>query len=525
MDESQKTAQGVIKASTIMAISNLVASVLGFARNIIISSMFGMDYRNDAYISAFTIPDFIYTILVGGALSTAFIPIFSVYIATGEKEKGLRMGNTVLNLVALLAAGLCLIGEIFAPQLVNLFMQFEGEAFTLTVKLTRIMFFQCFFMCLTGVCMGIMQSYKNFVPSALGSIYYNVSIVVFGVLLSQVFGLGIAGFSISVVIGSIANLAAHIRPMHKVGFKYQPVIDMKQEGIRKFFRMLGPVLLGLSVNHINLLVNQYFASGLGSSTVSSMKNAQSISQLPVLIFGSTISLSIFPTMSEHFATGKMKDYFSDFSLSFRTVFFLTIPAALGIVALRTPLIRAMYLQGEFKPSDIAPMAMFMLLYSVGTIGYSEQLVLNRAFYSARDTKTPMLINVACLLLNVVFSMVFVHLWGANGLALAFSAAGIVSMIMLTVFLKKKVGSLNGKEVVTSCVKTMISSLIMFVVLVILARVLETFLPLGRKVFQLAEVGILFVIGVAVFFIAAIVLKMREVEAVKSIFLRKLKKKK
>ena len=523
MDESQKTTQSVLKASTIMAISNLVASVLGFARNIIISSLFGMGMENDAYISAFTIPDFIYTILVGGALSTAFIPIFSVYIAKGEKEEGLRMGNTVLNLVAILAMAFCLLGEIFTPWLVDTFMQFKGEAFDLTVKLTRIMFFQCFFMCLTGVCMGIMQSYKNFVPSALGSIYYNVAIVGFGVLLSQVFGLGIAGFSISVVIGAMANLAAHIRPMRKAGFAYQPVIDMHQDGIHKFFRMLGPVLLGLSVNHINLLVNQYFASGLGASTVSSMKNAQSISQLPVLIFGSTISLSIFPTMSEHFATGQREEYKKDFSMSFRTVFFLTVPAALGIVALRTPLIRAMYQQGKFRPEDIGAMAVFMLLYSIGTIGYSEQLVLNRAFYSLRDTKTPMLINVVCLLLNVVMSMVFVRIWGANGLALAYSGAGIASMLILSYYLRKKAGKLRGREILISAGKTLVASVGMFIVLMLGARLLEQLLPLERKLFQLLEVGILFVVGVAVFFVIAILLRMREVEAVKSIFMRKFKK--
>jgi len=361
------------------------------------------------------------------------------------------------------------------------------------------------------------------VPSALGSIYYNISIVGFGVLLSQVFGLGIAGFSISVVIGAVANLAAHIRPMHKVGYKYQPVIDMKQDGIKKFFRMLGPVLLGLSVNHINLLVNQYFASGLGNSTVSSMKNAQSISQLPVLIFGATISLSIFPTMSEHFATGKMEEYRNDFSLSFRTVFFLTIPAALGIVALRTPLIRAMYLQGEFKVSDIAVMAGFMLIYSIGTIGYSEQLVLNRAFYSVRDTKTPMLINVVCLLLNAFLSFVFVRIWDANGLALAYSVAGIASMVLLSVYLKKKVGSLPWKEILISSGKTLAASAGMFLALFLTNELLERVLPVERKVFQLLEVGILFIIGVAVFFVVAIILRMKEVESVKSIFMRKFKK--
>ena len=150
-------------------------------------------------------------------------------------------------------------------------------------------------------------------------------------------------------------------------------------------------------------------------------------------------------------------------------------------------------------------------------------MLNRAFFSTRDTKTPMLINVACLLLNVIFSMIFVRIWGANGLALAFSAAGIASMIMLAVFLKRKVGQLRGREILTSAIKTTIASAVMFVALFLLCRMLETMMPLERKVFQLLEVGILFVVGVAVFFVAAIVLKMKEVESVKSIFLRKFKK--
>jgi putative peptidoglycan lipid II flippase len=183
----------------------------------------------------------------------------------------------------------------------------------------------------------------------------------------------------------------------------------------------------------------------------------------------------------------------------------------------------MYLQGEFKVSDIAVMAGFMLIYSIGTIGYSEQLVLNRAFYSARDTKTPMLINVVCLLLNALLSFIFVRIWDANGLALAYSVAGIASMILLSVFLRKRVGSLPWREVIISAVKTLAASGAMFLALFFLNNLLERVLPIERKLFQLMEIGILFVSGVAVFFVVAILLRMREVEAVKSIFMRKLKK--
>ena len=158
------------------------------------------------------------------------------------------------------------------------------------------------------------------------------------------------------------------------------------------------------------------------------------------------------------------------------------------------------------------------------IGYSEQLVLNRAFYSARDTKTPMLINVVCLLLNALLSFIFVRIWDANGLALAYSVAGIASMVLLSIYLKKRIGmSLPWREIMASAVKTLLASGAMLLALFRLDDLLDDVLPVDRKVFQLLEVGILFVVGVAVFFIVAILLKMREVQAVKSIFMRKFKK--
>ena len=169
--------QGFLKATSIMAALSLVASGLGFVKNITLTSIFGMGAELDSFYAAFRIPDFLYMILVGGALSSAFIPVFSVYIAT--------------NLVLVFAVIFCLIGIVFTPQLIHLTTKLTGEKFLLTVKLTRIMFFQCFFMCITGVAMGICMSYSNFVPSSIGSVFYNLAIIVFGVILSQVFHLGI----------------------------------------------------------------------------------------------------------------------------------------------------------------------------------------------------------------------------------------------------------------------------------------------------------------------------------------------
>ena len=187
MSDTKRDMQtGVVKAAGILVIAHFLSSMLGYVRDIIMSSVFDMSADMDAYNAAFIIPDLIYTILVGGGLSAAFIPVFSSYIAQHKDEEGYKMASTILNIVAIVAAVICIIGEVFAPQLLPLVTDFSTwpeEAIKLTITLTRIMFFQCFFMCLTGICMGILQSYKDFTPPSIGAILYNITIIGVGVLL------------------------------------------------------------------------------------------------------------------------------------------------------------------------------------------------------------------------------------------------------------------------------------------------------------------------------------------------------
>ncbi|MCR5148999.1 MAG: murein biosynthesis integral membrane protein MurJ [Eubacterium sp.] len=524
MSDKEKKAkvhkQGFLKATSIMAAFSLLASGLGFVKNITLTSIFGMGAELDSYYAAFRIPDFIYMILVGGALSSAFIPIFSVYIATKEEEKGYKMASTILNLVIIFALGLCVVGEVFTPQLIRLTTKLTGDKFLLTVKLTRIMFFQSFFMCITGVAMGICMSYSNFVPTSVGSVFYNLAIIVFGLLFSQVFGLGIAGFSISVVVGALANFLVHVKPIRDTGFKYYPEVDIHNEGVGKFFKLFWPMLLGISVTQINLLVNQYFASGLKDSIISAMSNAQTIMEMPINLFGGTISLSIFPTMSEHFATGRMDEYKKDLSLSMRTMLFVTIPSMAGLIVIRTPLIRAMFYQGNFTEGDIDTVATLLMFYSIGIIGYCCRQVLARGFYSAQDTRTPVRINITILTLNIVLSIIFVKFWKENGLALAYSTAGLASMTLHLIFLRRKLGTMRGREMIVSAVKSVVSSGVMFAVLYFLRDFLMDVLPPDRKLIQIAHALILIVVGVIVYFVMALVLRMQEVAPVLGILKRK-----
>ena len=527
MAEKKKNGQsGVMKAAGILVIANFLSSILGYVRDIIMSSVFDMSSTTDAYNAAFTIPDLIYTILVGGGLSAAFIPVFSGYIAEKKYEDGYKMASTILNIVAIVAAIFCVIGEIFTPQLLPLVVDFSSwseEAIQLTVTLTRIMFFQCFFMCMTGICMGILQSYKDFTPPSIGAVLYNITIIGVGVLLLTL-GTGIAGFSIGVVTGSIVNLVVQIIPIYKHGFKYKKVIYMDHEGVKQFFHLFGPVLIGIAVTQLNLVVNRRFASAQGEGILSNIIQAQRIMQLPINIFAYAIAMSIFPTMVEHFATKNMDEYRKDLSLGVRNVAFIIMPCAAGIIAIRVPLIRAIYLQGNFSSKNVYILATLLAFYCVGMIGYSVRQVILQGFYAIKETRTPVAINIFILCLNMVLTATFVKFWGAKGIAIAYSTAGICSVILQTYFLRKRVGRINGNEMKESFIKCFVCCGVMYLVLTLAIYILEKFMPLDIKRFQLMEVIILLIIGAGTYVVMAYVLKMQELTSIIDVFKRKFLKK-
>ena len=461
-----------------LMLTTAISRVLGYLRDIVMVGQFGMGAQTDAYTAAFQIPDFFYYILVGGALSSAFIPIFSGYIAKKQEDEAWIVASTVLNTVLILGLGLIALGLIFAPQLVRLLVEFEEDNFELTVLLTRIMFAQSFFMCLSGISQGILHSYKQFTAPAIGSMLYNLAIIVIGAFLSKYFG--IVAFTLGVVFGAFLNFAVQIPGLIRVGFHYQPLLDFHHPGVRQFFRLLGPVLLGLSVTHLNLFITTNLGSGLGEGVITALHYAQRIMQLPIGIFAIAIAVAVFPTMTGHAARGEMDLYLKDLSSGFRTIVFITLPAALGLAALRLPIVRAMYLQGKATMDSVDIAATALAFYCIGLVGYSAQQLLNRGFYALQDSKSTVAINVASLLVNIVLSFVLVRPIGYIGLALAYSISGLVSMLLLLVFLRRKLGHMEGRAMVTSAGKSLIASLVMAAVVVLFVHWSEGAWPMGVK---------------------------------------------
>ena len=521
----KKQHSSVLYAAGMLTIMMTISRILGFVRDISVSSMFGISWQADAYTAAFTIPDLIYFALVGGGLSSAFIPVFSSYLATDQDEDAHVMASTILNIVAIASMVLIAIGMVFTPQLIDIMVEFKhenaAEATALTIVLTRLMFAQCFFMCLAGISQGILQCYKEFTVPALGAVVYNIAIIVIGILLAQ--HIGIAGFTIGVVVGAALNLLLQIRSMRQYGFSYKLTLNLRHPGVKKFFLLFLPVVLGLSMNELNLLVSQRLASGLGGGVVYALKQAQRIMMLPVGIFAAAIGLSVFPTMTSHVARGEMKEYKQNLTMGLRTVIFITLPASVGLIALSHPVVRAMYQQGAVTTVQIELVSVILVYYCIGVVGYGAQQILNRGFYAVQDTKSPVLINVFVLLFNIIISIILVGPFTYRGLAMAYSLSGLLSMLVLGVALRFKIGQYGGKALVKSALQSIIASAVMGVAVYFVANGLEQILDLSSKLMQVLQVGIGITAGVLVYAAMAIVMRMEEAQQVLRIVKRKLRR--
>lgn len=496
-----------------LIIMSALSRVLGYVRQIVITTQYGQTFHTDAYNAAFLIPDFIYLILIGGAFSTAFIPVLSGYITKGREEDAWTVANTVLNLVVLSVFVGIGVSYFLAPWFVNnwLGVGYSEEAKALTVVLTRVMLIQSFFMCLSGISQGICHVFQQFSTPAIGSLLYNIAIILIGVWLTPT--IGIHGFAIGVVVGSFLNFAVQLPTLKAVGFKYRPVIHIRHPGVYEFARLALPVVLGLSVIYLNNFVTQHLGSQLGEGAVTVLNNANRLIQLPIGIIAVSIATSYFPTLTVMVSRQDMQSFRDQLTRGINLNTFLLIPAAVGMMVVSEPLIRALFRQGLFTELNVQWTASVLVFYCIGVIGYSLQQLLNRGFYAIRDTKTAVAVNVIIILVNVVLSFVFVRTMAAQGLALAYSIAGLLSAVLLYLLLRAKVGPLGGRRIVLSFLKISFASGVMGAAVYASMTWMETWLDLNNKLHQLFELGAAIVIGVVVYGIIVVVLRLPEVQDV------------
>lgn len=504
------TSQKMIRAAGFLMAANLVSRFLGFIRESLMAGLFGKTGATDAYNTAFILPDLLYWLLVGGVLSAAFIPVLSEYIAKQKEEEGWRVVSSVSNIIFLSLCFLVLIAMILTPNFISLQVPgFSPENKELAVYLTRILLLQPVILALSGITMGILNSYKIFWPSAVGTVLYNLSIIVCGFLFARAGDAwSISGFALGVVIGAAANFLIQIPFLRKVGLRYYPVIDFKHPGVRKIILLSLPIIIMFTLNQFQVIVNSNLASALDEGSLTAIWYSYRLFQLPVGIFALAIGVAIFPTISEQAALKKAQDFLETVSGAIRLIIYITVPISVGMVVLRFPLIRVLFEHGKFKPLDTEITAVPLFYFALGITAQAIIQILPRAFYALQNTWMPVGLGLIAMAASIASMFVLVGPLAHGGLALAVTIGAIVHMILLFIVLRRMLGRIDGRRIGIAFGKTSAAAFLMGLVVFVWAELAGPFAGTGK----IGSIIILIsgsVIGMGVFALLTRALRMAE----------------
>jgi putative peptidoglycan lipid II flippase len=512
--------KNVARAAILLMITVVISRVLGYGREVALYSLFGQNYITDAYRAAFSIPDFIYLMLVGGGLSSAFIPVFSGMIATGHEKEAWKSASIVFNYVIVFLFALIAIAYFFTGPLINLLAPGLPPAYAgLAVNLTHIMFIQTFFMALNGLAMGVLNSHNRFAAPAMGSLVYNFIIILIGLGFYQKFG--IAAFSYGVVMGALLSFVVQIPALSRLGMKYYFSFDYRNEGFKQIMVLLVPVIAGLGVVQINLFVTQNLSSGIGPGMIGALNLAQKLMNLPLGIFAVSIGTAVFPTMTALMARGELAAFKKTTSLGIRSVFLVTIPASLGLIAVGAPVIKLLFQQGQFTSSMVAATNQALTYYCIGLFAYAVLQILNRSFYALKDTLTPVIAAIITIGLNIGMSIILIGPMGHKGLALAYSLAGIFNMLFLLVILRLKIGKIGVSRMMKSFLISLTAAVIMFLTVRVAMARLFAVLAWHEKINLLAGVSAAVAVGIGIYTVIVYMFRLEEFQMVWQIARKKL----
>jgi putative peptidoglycan lipid II flippase len=514
-------AESVVRSAGLVSVAMAMSRVTGLLREIVMARLFGAGFVYDAFLLGFRIPNLTRDLFAEGALSSAFVPIFTQTLAHKGRKEAAQLSNLVATALIIVVGLFCLVGIVFTPAWVNLlasgFHQVPGK-FELAVKLTRIMFAFLLLVALAAQAMGVLNACNRFAVPALASTFFNIGSVTFGLILGYVLGphLGlepITGMAIGVVLGGALQLAWQLPSLRAEGFRFRPAIDWNHPLLRKIFSLMGPAILGNAAVQINVLVITNFASRIpGNGPVSWLGYSFRFMQLPLGLFGVAIASATLPSISRSAGIGDFDEFRRTLSKSLGMVFLLTLPSSVGLIVLGRTMIGAIYQGGKFSAYDTEQTALALSCYAIGLAGYSALKVLNPAFYALHDARTPMLVSLLSIAVNYfTASMLFRHTGlGHSGLALSTAAVATFGGIALFVILRNRVGGIYGRNLIESIWKIVVASAVMGAAVLFSSHGIEAWLGVSR-LGRLVDLAVSIPLGLVVFYAVCRVLRVSELE--------------
>jgi len=514
----QKTIAG---GAMIIALFSILSRLLGLFRDRLLSSTFGAGQTLDAYYAAFRLPDLIFNTLILGALSSAFIPIFLKYW-NRNKEEAWRITNSVFNILFLIVLVLGLIAFVFAPSVVKYLVPgFDLGTQSLTISFTRIMLIGILFFTCSNIASSVLNSFRRFLAYSLAPLMYNLGIIFGIVFLVPKTSLGLNGLAWGVVLGAAGHFLIQVPALLKTGYRWQPIIK-SHKAIKRIITLMLPRCFALAVSQLNFVVTTIIASTITIGAVAIYSLAFNLFNVPIGIFGISLAISIFPVLSKSFAIGDKKTFVLQLSKTICRILYLIIPITAIYLALRTQIVRLILGAGVFSWRDTVLTANALGFFSISLLAQSLIPLFSKAFYATHNTLTPVKIAVVSFIVNIIGCLVLGSLMGISGLALAFSLASFVNLILLYYFFHKKALALPNKNIGGSFLRAIGLSLVMLIVVQISKGLfgslvdMQTFIGVSIQTVIAGTAGLLF------YFVVSLLLHFPEVEIITQFLKRKQK---
>lgn len=511
----KRSGNGSLSSAAIIVMSSMILSRLtGFLRETMLSWKVGLSWVQDAYVAAFTVPDLVYILLVGGTISAALVPFLSGKLEKGEEEEGWLAASSFMNIVFIGMVILCVLGILFAPQIIPAvapgFSDSSPQSLELAVKLSRILFPSVSFIMLAGICNGILNSYRKFAAAAFGPSIYNLGCTLSIFLFADADPDSMVKTAVFVALSSFVYFLIQLSFSHTKFRFYKPVILISDKGFRNLFSHAVPSLLSSSITQVNTIISTAFVSlSAIEGSLAAFRNANTLWQLPYGIFAMGIGTAVLPSLSGKYATGGHEEYRSLLMKSLTSVLFLAVPSAAGFMVLREDLVRAVFKWGgRFTEEDVPFVASILAFFCISMITQSIVAIMNRAYYARQDTTTPLAAGIISVILNIILGMTF-HIYtdlGAAGMALSYSVISLVNSVVLLILLNKKMNGIHAVKLGSFLIRALPSAAVMGAFLLLLRSVIPD--P-DIKLLQLLYLLLEIIAGAVIYFTIMLLMKSQD----------------
>lgn len=516
------------KATGVIAVAVMCSRVLGLVREVLFNALFGTAWMG-VFIAAFRVPNLLRDLFAEGALSTAFITVFSQKIEKEGDASAWSLAAKMLTLTVVFMSGVTLLGIIFADPFIGVLAgNFPPEYRSMTVTLTQIMFPFILMVSLAALVMGMLNAKNVFGIPALASSFFNIGSIAGGALIGwwidPAFGKNaLIGLAVGTLIGGFLQFAVQLPSLRKAGFRFRPDFRWNDSGVRRILILMVPSVIAASAVQVNVLVNTYFASTYGPEAVTWLNNAFRLMQLPLGIFGVAVATITLPVVSRIAANADRSEFGPTLGKALRLAAFLTLPSAVGLYFLANPIIGLIYEHGQVKVNDTLQSGYALQFYAMGLVAYACIKVLSPTFYAIDRKWTPMLVSFVSIGLNFGLNYLFIYHMklGAYSLALSTSIAAAVNFLTLYLLMHREAQTLHTLKLIGTLIRCGVASVALGAVCWAGLTYGAEWLQHERFLMRAASLGVLVAVAGGAYLLACLILRVSEVETAIGAVKRKL----